>query len=50
MRTTAAIALAIICALPSVAMDLTVDGAANCAIVVPDDAMRIHAFPAEELQ
>ena len=50
MRTAAAIMLAIICTLPAVAMDLTVDGTPNCAIVVPDEAMQIHRFPAEELQ
>ncbi|MFP4249598.1 MAG: DUF4838 domain-containing protein [Armatimonadota bacterium] len=49
MRTTIALVLAVICALPAAAMDLTVDGAANCVIVLPDDAMQIHQFPAEEL-
>lgn len=50
MRTAAAIMLvAIISALPVAAMDLTVDGAANCVIVVPDEGMQIHRFPAEEI-
>lgn len=50
MRITVAIVFAaVICALPAVAMDLTVDGAANCVILVPDDAMQIHLFPAQEL-
>ncbi len=50
MRTKVAIVLAVMCALPAVAIDLTVDGASNCVIVVPEDAMQIHRFPAEELQ
>ncbi len=45
-----AIALAVACALPCAAMDLTVDGEANCAIVIPDDAMEIHRYPAQELR
>ncbi len=50
MRTAAAVALSIICALPACALDLTVDGAADCVILLPDEPLEIQRFAAEELQ
>jgi len=50
MRTAVTITLALICAFPVAAMDLTVDGAANSVILLPDEPMRIHQFAAQELQ
>ncbi len=35
---------------PALAMDLTEDGVANCAIVVADDALHLQRYAAEELQ
>jgi len=50
MRTVAAIALAIVCTIPAYALNLTVDGAADCVILLPDEPLEIQRFAAEELQ
>jgi hypothetical protein len=47
---TAILLSALLTALPAGAMDLTEGGEARCAIVLPDDAARIVAYAAEELQ
>jgi|LSQX01.3.fsa_nt_gb hypothetical protein len=50
MRIAALLTLAIICALPAGAIDLTVDGQANCIILLPEEPLMIQAFAAHELQ
>lgn len=37
-------------AVPALAMNLTEDGAAKCAIIVANDALRLQRYAAEELQ
>lgn len=50
MRKALVMALAIICALPVAALDLTIDGTANCVILLPDEPLALQSFAAEELQ
>ncbi|MEA3403060.1 MAG: DUF4838 domain-containing protein [Armatimonadota bacterium] len=50
MKRLAILTLAFTCALPCAAMNLTEHGQANCAIVIPDDALELHRYPARELQ
>jgi len=50
MRGLIAITLTLAIMLPCAAMNLTEDGQARCVILLPDDALAIHRYPAQELQ
>ena len=45
-----ALALALTCALPCAALDLTVDAQARCVILLPDEPLNLQTFAAQELQ